>query len=54
MADRRSLRVSITPKAMGMKEMPAEQRKTVNEELTRALSLEERLLLKRLLKDLKG
>ncbi|MBI5966405.1 MAG: MarR family transcriptional regulator [Deltaproteobacteria bacterium] len=52
--DRRSLRVSITPKAKGMKEMLAEQRKAVNEELTRALSLEERLLLKRMLKDLKG
>jgi len=52
--DRRSIRASITSKAKGMKEMLAEQRKAVNEELTRALSLEERLLLKRILKDLKG
>jgi hypothetical protein len=32
----------------------AEQRKAINEELMARLSLEERLLLKRMLKDLKG
>jgi hypothetical protein len=37
-----------------MQEDLAEQRKAINEELTEKLSLEERLLLKRMLKDLKG
>jgi DNA-binding MarR family transcriptional regulator len=52
--DRRSLRVSITPKARKMMDDLAEQRKAVNEELTSVLSLEEKLLFKRMLKDLKG
>jgi len=52
--DRRSIRVSLTPRAKKMRVDLAEQRKAINEELTARLSLEERLLLKRLLKDLKG
>jgi len=52
--DRRSIRVSLTPKAKRMQEDLADQRKMINEELTAKLSLEEKLLLKRMLKDLKG
>ncbi len=52
--DRRSIRVSLAAKAKKMQEDLAEQRKAINEELTEKLSLEERLLLKRMLKDLKG
>jgi len=51
--DRRSIRVSLTSKAKRMREDLAEQRKAINEELTATLSLEERLLLKRMLRDLK-
>jgi DNA-binding MarR family transcriptional regulator len=52
--DRRSIRVSLTPKAKKMREELAEQRKAINEELTAKLSIEEKLLLKRMLKDMKG
>jgi DNA-binding MarR family transcriptional regulator len=52
--DRRSIRVSLSPKAKKMWEELAEQRKSINEELTAKFSLEEKLLLKRMLKDLKG
>jgi len=52
--DRRSIRVSLTPKAKRMREGLAEQRKSLNEELTARFSLEEKLLLKRMLKDLVG
>ena len=52
--DRRSIRVSLTPKAKGLWEQMEELRQEVNEELTGVLSLEERLLLKRMLKDIKG
>jgi len=52
--DRRSIRVSLSPKAKKMREELAGQRKSINEELTAKFSLEEKLLLKRLLKDLKG
>ena len=52
--DRRSLRASITAKAGKMMDDLAEQRKAVNEELTSVLSLEEKLLFKRMLKDIKG
>jgi DNA-binding MarR family transcriptional regulator len=52
--DRRSIRASLTPKAKRMREDLAEQRKAINEELTAKLSLEEKLLLKRMLRDLKG
>jgi len=52
--DRRSIRVSLTSKAKRMREDLAGQRRAINEELTAKLSVEERLLLKRMLKDLKG
>jgi len=52
--DRRSIRVSLSPKVRRMREELAEQRKSINEELTAKFSLEEKLLLKRMLKDLKG
>jgi len=52
--DRRSIRVFLSPKAKRMWEELAEQRKSINEELTAKFSLEEKLLLKRMLKDLKG
>lgn len=52
--DRRSIRVSLSPKAKKMWEELAEQRESINEELTAKFSLEEKLLLKRMLKDLKA
>jgi DNA-binding MarR family transcriptional regulator len=52
--DRRSVRVSLTPKAKKMQDELTEQRKAINEEITGKLSMEERLLLKRMLRDLKG
>ncbi len=52
--DRRSIRVSLSPKAKRMREELAAQRKSINDELTAKFSLEEKLLLKRMLKDLKG
>jgi len=52
--DRRSIRVSLSPKVRRMREELTEQRKSINEELTAKFSLEEKLLLKRMLKDLKG
>ncbi len=51
--DRRSLKVSLTPKARKMYAHIAVQRRAINEELTAKLSLEEKVLLKRLLKELK-
>ncbi|NWF56915.1 MAG: MarR family transcriptional regulator [Syntrophaceae bacterium] len=52
--DRRSIRVFLSPKAKRMREELAAQRKSINDELTAKFSLEEKLLLKRMLKDLKG
>ncbi len=52
--DRRSIRVSISAKARKMMDDLADQRKAVNEELTSVLSIEEKLLLKRMLKEIKG
>ena len=52
--DRRSIRASLTARAKRMRKDLAEQREAINEELTAKLSVEERLLLKRMLKDLKG
>ncbi|MGQ9693530.1 MAG: MarR family winged helix-turn-helix transcriptional regulator [Thermodesulfobacteriota bacterium] len=51
--DRRSLKISLTPKAKRMGADLAAQRRALNEELTAKLTLEEKILLKRLLKDLK-
>ena len=52
--DRRSIRVSLTARAKKMQEDLAVQRQAINEELTGKLTLEERLLLKRMLRDLKA
>lgn len=52
--DRRSLKISLTAKAKKMRKDLAAQRKAINEELSAKFSLKERLLLKRMLKDLKG
>ena len=52
--DRRSIRVSLTARARKMQEDLAGQRQAINEELTGKLTLEERLLLKRMLRDLKA
>ena len=52
--DRRSIRVSLTARAKKMQEDLAGQRKAINEELTEKLTLEEKLLLKRMLRDLKA
>lgn len=51
--DRRSLKISLTAKAKRMGADLAAQRRAINEELTAKLTLEEKILLKRLLKDLK-
>ena len=52
--DRRSIRVLLTTKAKKMREELAAQRKAINEEIMGKLSMEEKLLLKRMLRDLKG
>jgi DNA-binding MarR family transcriptional regulator len=52
--DRRSLRVLLTPKAKRMRAELAAQREAINEEVTGKLSMEEKVLLKRMLRDLKG
>ncbi len=52
--DRRSIHVSLTVRAKKMREDLAEQRRMLNDEVTAKLSLEEKLLLKRMLRDLKG
>ncbi|MGB9698592.1 MAG: MarR family winged helix-turn-helix transcriptional regulator [Thermodesulfobacteriota bacterium] len=51
--DRRSLKISLTAKAKKMCADLAAQRKALNEELTAKFTMEEKILLKRLLKDLK-
>ncbi len=51
--DRRSIRVSLTPKGRGLYRQIADIRQAVNEELTGVYSLEEKLLFKRMLRDLK-
>lgn len=51
--DRRSLKISLTAKAKKMYADLVAQRRAINEELTAKLTLEEKILLKRLLKDLK-
>jgi DNA-binding MarR family transcriptional regulator len=50
--DKRILRVHLTDKAMGLKGTLQAQREAANEEILAALRIEEKLLLKRLLRDL--
>lgn len=50
--DRRSIRVSLSHRARRMREELAGQRKSINEELTAKFTPEEKILLKRMLKNL--
>lgn len=51
--DKRLVRVHMTPKARRLRKALAEEREKANEEILGALSLEEKVLLKRLLRDVK-
>jgi len=52
--DRRSLRIYLGEPAKRLAEQIGEQRQKANDEIMASLSLEEKVLLKRLLKDLNG
>ncbi len=52
--DRRSLRIFLGDTAKGLAEPIAEQRQMANDDIMERLSIEEKVLLKRLLKDLSG
>ncbi|MBI5249143.1 MAG: MarR family transcriptional regulator [Desulfomonile tiedjei] len=51
--DKRMLRIYLSDRAKGFQPDLAREREEANEEILRELSIEERLLLKRLLKDLR-
>jgi DNA-binding MarR family transcriptional regulator len=51
--DKRVLRIYLTDEARNLEPKLTEERDSANEEILRNLSLEERVLLKRLLKDLR-
>jgi len=52
--DKRLLRVSLADKAKALKKKLDKEREQANEEILHALSIEEKVLLKRLLRDLQG
>ncbi len=52
--DKRMLRISLTPKSMGLKPKLTAVRNETNKELLAGFSLEEKVLLKRLLRDLQA
>lgn len=52
--DKRLLRVYLTDKAKALQGELAEERKQANEEILHALSIEEKVLLKRLLRDVQA
>lgn len=52
--DKRLVRVSLTDKAKALKEELTGEREQANEEILRALSIEEKVLLKRLLRDVRA
>ena len=52
--DKRFVRIHLADKAKYMRALLMEEREQANEEILGALSLEEKVLLKRLLRDLKG
>jgi DNA-binding MarR family transcriptional regulator len=52
--DKRLLRIYLTDKAKALKQKLAKEREQANEEILRALSVEEKVLLKRLLRDVQG
>lgn len=52
--DKRFIRIYLTEKARELKPLLIQKRELANEEILRDLSLEERVLLKRLLRDVRG
>ena len=52
--DKRFIRIYLSDRAKGMKAMLIEEREQANQKILGALSLEEKVLLKRLLRDLRG
>ena len=52
--DKRALRIYLTEKSRGLKSELKEQRDVANEAILSGLTLEEKVLLKRLLRDVKG
>ena len=52
--DNRVLRIYLSSKAKELKSVLIEERKRANEEILSSLTLEEKVLLKRLLRDLRG
>jgi DNA-binding MarR family transcriptional regulator len=52
-SDKRALRILLTPKGWDMKEELRGHRREANEEILTGLTLEERVLLKRLLRDIR-
>jgi DNA-binding MarR family transcriptional regulator len=52
--DKRILRIHLTEKAKGLKNSLTEERKLANEEILRDLSLEETIIIKRLLRDMQA
>ena len=52
--DKRIIRIYLTEKVRGLRPRLSEERNQANEEIMRKLSLEEKVLLKRLLRDIQG
>ncbi len=52
--DKRLVRVYLTDKAKGLKKKLGQEREEANQEILSALSIEEKLLLKRLLRDVRA
>ncbi len=52
--DKRIIRIYLTEKVRGLRPRLSEERNQANEEIMRNLSLEEKVLLKRLLRDVEG
>ena len=52
--DKRIIRIYLTEKVRGLRHRLSEERNQANEEIMRRLSLEEKVLLKRLLRDIQG
>lgn len=52
--DKRILRIHLTKKSKGLKSSLMKERKQANEEILRDLTLEEKIIIKRLLRDVQG
>lgn len=52
--DKRIIRIYLTKKGRGLRHSLSEERNQANDEIMRRLSLEEKVLLKRLLRDIQG